>query len=347
MWYQANTIGFENGPKGIDESNDALQIAQFYKTEHAAVKITDSYIKENFIEYINGLDQPSADGLNTYLVSKYTSKGVTVALSGLGGDELFVGYYGFMQFIDRKPRFPFNLLSPLVRNEFLKNTFSEKMYHVLFEELSKKDDFLNYIFILQRNHERFNSNLLSDVNLKSTHEVTADLISKNYSLPKHPLNRIKNLYITQFMSNMLLRDSDAVAMKSSLEVRFPLIDKRIVEFALRIPPSYQTLGSNTLGARTYDKDGLKRILKDAFIKDLPPSLLNRSKKGFQLPTVNWMNGPLKGFLEDSFSNPSEIFDKNEIMKTYKYWKSNQSEWKKVWSVFILDMWYKEVYKKQN
>ncbi|MBK8563727.1 MAG: hypothetical protein IPN76_10395 [Saprospiraceae bacterium] len=144
------------------------------------------------------------------------------------------------------------------------------------------------------------------------------------------------------MSNMLLRDSDAVAMKSSLEARFPLIDRRIVEFSLQIPFEYQIQDSTSLGGRNYSKNGLKRILRVR---------LSTNYHQIYSITINVFNcnqylvkKPLAGLLENTFNQPSEIFEPKEITKHYNQWRKDNSHWKKVWSIFILDQWYKNVFK---
>lgn len=89
---QINTfsVGFENDDR--DETNDAKTTAEYYQTTHTQLSLSPNQIALHIDDYIKDLDQPSIDGFNTWLVSKATSKHVTVALSGLGGDEVFSGY---------------------------------------------------------------------------------------------------------------------------------------------------------------------------------------------------------------------------------------------------------------
>jgi asparagine synthase (glutamine-hydrolysing) len=339
------TIGFEHSNNDIDEREDAAVIARHFDTRHESIRIENAYIRDNFQDFIVGLDQPSADGLNTYLVSKYAAKYVTVALSGLGGDELFIGYHGFFQFLRRKNRYPWFPFQNSINTPILGKMLPDKIYYRLYREFAQSDDILQYVFTLQRNFEYFNEDLLAEkFRLHRVNCMTKKVIEENYRFSGVPLIKIKQLYTNQYMGNMLLRDSDAVAMKNSLEVRFPLIDKRLVEFVYTLPQEYLIQNINLPGGRNYQLDGWKRVLRDAFKEDLPDRILNRNKRGFQLPTIHWLKGPLKEFLEDSTLNPSYFFNLSAVKKSYNRWLKNPDKWKEIWSIFILDRWYKSMMK---
>jgi len=336
------TIGFDVPNLTIDETDDAQVFADFFQTDHQSIKISDQFIRDNFIDYVSGLDQPSADGLNTYLVSKYTRSAVTVALSGLGPDELFCGYTGFLSFLNRSS-FPLQILgSRLLDTTLSKYTIPEKIFSKLYEKVNRKDDVMAYILLLQRNNELFNYQVLAkEFRQFSNYGITKDVIVENYALSNIPINKIRQLYVTQFMVNMLLRDSDAVAMKNSLEVRFPLIDYRLVEYAYKIPMSHLVKNPSTaIASRNYGHGDVKQIIRDAFLQDLPAELFTREKRGFQIPTSHWMQNPLRELIEESIQNPCTLFDKMAVKKAYKTWQNGMGSWKKIWSIFMFDIWYK-------
>jgi asparagine synthase (glutamine-hydrolysing) len=342
------TIGFEHSNNDIDEREDAAIIARHFDTRHESIRIENAYIRDNFQDFIVGLDQPSADGLNTYLVSKYAAKYVTVALSGLGGDELFIGYHGFLQFLRRKTRYPWFPFQNSINTPILGKMLPDKIYYRLYREFAQSDDVQQYVFTLQRNFEYFNEDLLDEkFRLHRVNCMTKKVIEENYRFSGVPLIKIKQLYTNQYMGNMLLRDSDAVAMKNSLEVRFPLIDKRLVEFVYTLPQEYLIQDLKHKGGRNYRKDGWKRILRDAFCQELPMEILDRNKKGFQLPTNVWLNGVLKDVLQDTIHHPSDLFNAKEVRKSFHEWKKNNFRWKEIWSIFILDRWIKDVYSTIN
>jgi len=341
---QINTynIGFDIKNLHIDESEDSQLVASYFGTNHHAIKVDNATINEIFDNFISGLDRPSVDGLNTYLVSKYAKQDVTVALSGLGADELFCGYVGFKQFLARKRGFSRDILGSLFDFPLIKNLLPERIY----KEFGNKDDILFYMNLMKKESDDFTRSILSkDFGFKNHSEIVKSTISRNYYFNASPINKVRQLYISQFMTNMLLRDSDVLAMAHSLEVRFPFIDNRLVEFAFQIPQSYliKDIYSNAK-SRSYSKDQLKRVLIDSFKANLPKELLERSKRGFQLPTEFWMRNALMERIESFVQNPSFIFDSSMVRKTFHLWKNKQISSNKMWGLLILDSWFKSISK---
>lgn len=337
------SVGFDLPNLSIDETDDAQCMAEYFHTKHHSIKVNDQFIQDNFIDYVSGLDQPSADGLNTYLVSKFAKDRVTVALSGLGADEIFCGYNGFFSFLNKESGINLPcLLQNMLSMDWVRSVIPEKIYTKLYEKLNAADDVFNYLFLLQRTNEFFNTSILNaDYKKYGAYSFSRDMIVDNYEFSNIPVNKIRQLYTNLFMTNMLLRDSDAVAMKNSLEVRFPLIDYRLVEYAYAIPVDYLINKDRpNTNSRSYDKGNVKRVLRDAFLRELPDVLLKRAKRGFQVPITHWMNNPLRDMIEECIQTPSFIFDAKIIKKTYQDWKQGSVNWKKIWSFFMLDIWYK-------
>lgn len=337
------TIGFEEKNQSIDERSMAKIIADYYQTDHYSYSVKNSQIKALFPKFIEGLDQPSSDGFNTFLVSKFASREVTVTLSGLGGDELFVGYSGFIDFINRKPQFPFKLISWLGANPLIE-LLPNKIFSAIYEEWAAKDDIYYYLWKKQRNNTNFHRYLNSNLGISKKFNIKVhQIISNNYQLPEASLLKVQLLYANQFMGNMLLRDSDAVAMISSLEVRFPIIDKRIAEFAFSMPAEYLLPDNMNSSNRNYMHSNWKKLLVAAFKNDLPREVLNQEKRGFQLPIVNWLQNGLRDIVSESIQNPSPVFDKKMVTILYKKWTKKPKNWKGIWTYLMLDSWYKFVY----
>lgn len=331
------TLGFEQKHGELDELVVSRKVAEYFKTSHHEVLINSNSAGDMFDDFISAIDQPSRDGLNSYIVSKYASKGIKVALSGLGGDELFVGYNGMFKYLESE-QFDFEIqdilkiYSPLSR-------ISHRLHNKLYSETSKLNFIQNYIVNLQPHLDLHSSRLFNfrlDSNL-----LTHQTISENYKFGNESMNRIRAVYLQLFMSNMLLRDSDSVAMMNSLEVRFPLIDIRLVEFALQMPNKFLIKDPRPGINRNYLKSGLKQMLFHAFEKDLPVHLYNQEKKGFQLPIYEWLRTAFKGKLEDTVFNPSELFNKRELVITYNHGDFSRDKTKELWSILILDQWLKK------
>ena len=153
------------------------------------------------------------------------------------------------------------------------------------------------------------------------------------------------------MGAQLLRDSDAVSMSHSLEVRFPLIDIRLVDFVYNLPDNYKIHHNLTVKELnqgyeqklTYKEGGVKKLLFDAFETDLPPNFNIRSKRGFKLPYDLWMRKePLLTQIIDSLLKlEGSITAKRSTPHLLNAWKTNQISWQQIWSLFILQLWMKQ------
>ena len=196
----------------------------------------------------------------------------------------------------------------------------------------------NYIVNLQ---PHLNTNLNAYFNLNADPNIeTNKIIDQNYTFAKEPFNKIRSAYIQLFMSNMLLRDGDATSMKHSIEVRFPLIDYRLVELALHMPQKFVIKNLLTASQRNYTQSGLKQMLYHAFEKELPSHLYNQSKRGFQLPIHHWFTTAYKERLEDTIFNPSSLFNKKVLIDSHNRGKFGKNKTKDMWGILILDQWLK-------
>jgi asparagine synthase (glutamine-hydrolysing) len=278
-------------------------------------------------------------------VSKAVSSNVKVALSGLGGDELFIGYNGYFRYLQNRRTPVLSFFDHIAEFHILKRILPFKVLNHLFSFRANNDNVLQYIFHLQKNVDLFTRRFLnSDLLDNNPYLLTAKMIRENYPLGTDRLNQIRLLYISQHMGNILLRDSDSVSMKHSLEVRFPLIDIRLTEQALKMPIEYLIADLKSCSERNYNTSGLKRMLLDAFKRELPPDSFNLSKKGFQVPMNNWLRTTFRPYMEDTINNPSDLFNKKEIKSIYQDGVYPDYDFKKLWSILVLDHWFKKIYK---
>lgn len=330
------SVGFDGDD--LSEEDDAKEAAVFYGTTHTQLQVSDKDVVPHIEQYIKALDQPSVDGLNTWLVSKVTAKHVTVALSGLGGDELFSGYsidrailhkqqYAWMSQIIHavKPiwnRAPKNINNRLQaysnwRNlpEFYK-TWGRVFNDAEIQELTRQKSY---------NQNQF---------------ATLDIGSR-YSL----LQRISYMHQRGFMMSRLLRDSDAVSMDHSIEVRFPIIDCRLVNLAFNLPDNWKIKHVKSTAKLTnyekensYEVNGVKHLLYQAFKNDLPPQFGSRPKRGFKMPIEKWMRNGLKHDIEQTLTNKDSYLDTKLLNKLNESWKSGNVNWSKIWAIYTLEKW---------
>lgn len=323
-----------------NEETDAQALAIHFGAEHHQLKLGIVETVNHLDKYFESLDQPSLDGLNTYLISKFASNEITVALSGLGGDELFLGYSWQRNLLlrhrsaNKLNQFVARVLNPSLLNSLLKvswvDTLSRLRTRFGFENLST--DYINLALSAQgglhNNYKLLSNSVQRASHLPDIHRsLTQTLKSPNQTVPF-----VEASYLTSksFMSSQLLRDMDAVSMAHSLEVRFPLIDHELFEFAVALPDNFkvQTLKKSREQEETYQTNTSKRILLDAMLPYLPDSFMSRKKNGFKVPFYSILNQmPTKELgsrIFDSKSTWKEWLDVKEIQTFYGQSKDSGS-----------------------
>jgi asparagine synthase (glutamine-hydrolysing) len=330
------SVGFDGDD--LSEEDDAREAAAFYGTTHTQLQVNDKDVVPYIEQYIKALDQPSVDGLNTWLVSKVTAKHVTVALSGLGGDELFSGYS-----IDRAILYkqPYAWISQIIY-----------LTKVIWNKAPKNISNLLLAYSNWRNLPEFYKSWGRLFNDKEINELTKRKSSKQNQFialdlgPRYSLlQRISYMHQRGFMMSRLLRDSDAVSMDHSIEVRFPLIDCRLVNLVFSIPDSWKVKNvkataklSNYEKQNSYEVNGVKHLLYQSYKKDLPPKFGSRSKRGFKMPIEIWMRNGLKYDIEQTLTNNASYLNSDILIKMNENWKSHKVGWSKVWAIYILEKW---------
>ena len=289
------TLGFtEFKGTSNDETILAELVAKKYGAEHETVWISQQDFEDKLEHFMSSMDQPTIDGLNTYLVSYVASQsGLKVALSGLGADEFFGGYPSFYQ-IPKIHKLGQMLAGVPLLNKatrqisapFLKHFISEKYAGILEYGTCWEDAYL-----LRRSARMpwmlgINEGL-DPLTIKDGLERLAEIYLKDTKLNDLGTytNIISYLESTRYMRNQLLRDSDWAGMSHSLEIRLPFLDWPLIEYL-----ACQRNQNNTL-----QKSDIFRVVQPF----LPSEILNRPKTGFGTPVNRWIN---KYFLTSSKSN---------------------------------------------
>ena len=320
----------------FSEAKYARIIAKKFNTNHTEIKLKpEDFINELPLS-LNALDHPSGDGPNTYIVSKVTkNSGITMALSGLGGDELFCGYDVFARM---KKLSKFNYLSSLPKHVKSSAFYVYKKINdgigaeKISELLSQKNfDFENvYPLTRQLITEDWLSNILQPEFIEDNVVKEFCISNKSAFDKNHIFSETSIAEINTYMQNVLLRDTDQMSMAVALEVRVPFLDYKLVEYVIGLTDNLKTPTTP------------KKLLIDSLGDLLPSEIVNRKKMGFTLPWKHWMKNELKQLCEDSIYSLScrEYFQKDAIQLIWKRFLSDDKSttWSRVWYLVVLELW---------
>jgi asparagine synthase (glutamine-hydrolysing) len=235
------TVMFDE--KAYSEETWAAEVAGAFGCDHHQVPLLASRAAEEMDKVVESLDQPSADAINTYFVSQAAREaGLAVTLSGLGGDEVFAGYTAFHAFGSLRrlghigSHVPSALLSGL-ESVLLGLGASPRISRVLSLASNGLEPEKTYQAIRCMFTRRQVEDLVKPSVLRGLNRADDDRVALGPPLPleKDPVNEYSRLELSCYLRNTLLRDTDVMSMRHSLEVRVPLLDHRLVETALLIP----------------------------------------------------------------------------------------------------------------
>ena len=345
-----NTVcmGFGGDVGGyLDERGYARLVAERYHTRHREYEVQPS--AEGLIETIvRAFDEPFADdsAIPSYYVCKIARENVTVALSGLGGDEVFAGYERYLGFalgnwFRRIPSlFREGMVRPIVESLPERAdghyTVNHMKRFLRYSALSPDERYLGYInrvkpgiredFFTEKGHfevlSSFSRNLLLGY-----------FNSGNVSGAADSLDRPMYCDIKAYLPEDILAVTDRMSMQHALEVRVPFLDHKFFEFCATIPPEMKM--------KRFNK---KHLMKKAVRDIVPPEVINHRKQGFVGPMTSWLKNELKPFVHDTLSennlrkhgllNPrtvqrvlNEHFSGREIHDTL------------IWSMVVFQSWY--------
>ena len=326
------SLGFDDA--GYSEADAAAANARYLGSDHHASVLTGERVASEIDTILSTLDQPTGDGINTYYVSQAArAGGVTVALSGLGADELFGGYPSFRN-VPRLSRWlpVWHVLPGFVREALLArwargDTRQRKLADTLRHGLRPAA-----LALLQRRvfAESTRCALLSAdaMTAYAPHPEETALADQLAGADLFSVTSAAEL--RGYMTDVLLRDSDVMSMSQSLELRVPFVDKPLVTWLARQPTTFKYTPARPKAALAY-------AVRDL----LPPDLLRRPKRGFTLPFSRWMRGPLQPFLEETFSAASVsrtgLFSADAVQTRWRGFLAGQdtAEWSRVWSLAML------------
>lgn len=320
-----NTFSVKFDEKGFDESVYAQQVADHIKSNHNIIECNYNEgleLIENFSTYF---DEPFADSsaIPQMLLSKYTRQKVTVALSGDGGDEFFMGYHRYNWMKKVKPlyaipgglrKFSAKILE-LAPNYRLK-TIAKGLQHPSLESL--------YVAIL------------TDINLNwidhTWEEAEFEESEYLYHNHKNLYERISDFDIKAYLNWDINTKVDRATMAYSLEARAPIMDHRVVEFANSLPVDYK-----------FDSTDQKKVLKQLLYKYVPKKIFDRPKAGFTMPFQEWFRNDLKEMVlselnRESLQNIPGIKVDETLAMINEHMEGTWNRYPQIWKLLVLKQW---------
>jgi asparagine synthase (glutamine-hydrolysing) len=334
-----------------DEAPLARAVAKACGTQHREIALDGDGMLGRLDEAIGALDQPTMDGINTYFVSWAAREvGLKVALSGLGGDELFAGYRTFENVprLERLIRTAWfapapvrRALAPILRGLIGNRASSDGARKVIDAWIAP--DALPHPYFFTRTlfpvaelprliEPRFRPSTVNadGVTLEPTWVGRLERMSDT-ARKLEPIAAISWLEMRSYMVNTLLRDTDSVSMGQSLEVRVPLLDTPLVEFVSTLPDAARQRPGTQ-----------KALLAEAIGDVLPKQVLAQRKRTFTLPWKEWLRGPLRARIERSFGELSPALVQhvhpNGVKGVWQDFIAGKTSWSRPWSLYVLNEW---------
>ena len=327
---QTFNVSFDEGE--FSEAKYAKQIAKKFNTQHHEIKLTPSDFLKQLPEALTAIDHPSGDGPNSYIVSKATKNaGITMALSGLGGDELFAGYEVFKRFYELENKWWLNMVpSKKIVGKLIasqkKSIQGDKTSEIL------ALDTINGYQAYPVNRKLFNQKDYNSLlkNKYNDSDFIYNIIQKIKTDKNHILSKVSLYEIETYMQNVLLRDADQMSMAVALEVRVPFLDYQLVEYVLSIKDEFKYPHTQ------------KKLLVDSLGDLLPSEIVNRPKMGFVLPWKEWLKNDLREFCEENIVQLSKhsFINREAILIIWNRFLNNDPKisWSRIWHLVVLNNW---------
>lgn len=346
---QSFTLTFPD--TAYDEGPLSRVVAQRAGTRHTEVPLQGQDMLARLDHAIAALDQPTMDGINSYFVSAAAREvGLKVALSGLGGDELFAGYRTFadtprlarLELLSRFfPGVIRRISSPLVNAVLARNHSADVARKA--SDAWRLPDALPHAYFFTRllfppselsrlAEARYRSSAVANdgVTLDPTWLAWLERAADQAEAAE-PVAGISWLEMRTYMASTLLRDTDAVSMARSLEVRVPFLDTPLVEFVCALPDAARIQPGISKG-----------LLRSALAGLIPVEILEQKKRTFTLPWEDWMRTSLRGRVESSLKELAPALagqlHSAGVRMVWDNFLQGRTSWSRPWSLYVLNEW---------
>ncbi|MGI9550959.1 MAG: asparagine synthase (glutamine-hydrolyzing) [Aurantibacter sp.] len=322
---KVKTFSVKFDDEGFDESIHAKKVADYLKTDHHIIECRYKEGMDLIDDFCYYYDEPFADSsaIPSMLLSKYTRQHVTVALSGDGGDESFLGYhrYNWLKYLDIIMKFPKPLRLLAAKTLKVAPHYRLKV--------------IGYVIKANTIEEAYSSVMFNpNTSWLKSQSHPSDLEEYKYLMHKHKniFEKASDFDVKTYLNWDINVKVDRATMAYSLEGRSPFLDFRVVDFANSLPTSFKFEGGNQ-----------KRILKDILYKHVPKEIFDRPKAGFTMPFKEWFRNDMKEFVLDKLSheNLKNIpgIDIDKVQNTIgQHMDGTWNHYSFIWKLLVLEQW---------
>ena len=342
-------VSFEEA--AYDESPQAEAVARALGTDHRRLTLSEEAFAAGLDDALGSLDQPTFDAINSYFVSRAVREaGLTVALAGTGGDELFGGYTSFADLPRAKrvlsatgwipPGWRRGVGSALVGLAAGRagGVPPQTRWGKLADLVAAEPRILDLYQVSSALFtERFKQALLAERAPQGTvvaglpRALASELAACVEGQPD--LHAISTMELALFLGERLLRDTDAASMAVSLEVRVPFVDHELVEAVARLPLE-----------RRFEPLRRKQLLRELGTAGIDPAVFDRPKAGFELPLAVWCRRRLHGRVSQTLLDPVACrrvgLEPERVKLLWRAFEENRPGiyWSRIWALFVLLTW---------
>jgi asparagine synthase (glutamine-hydrolysing) len=334
--HQPRTFSVGFAERDFDETRYAREIATRFESDHTEIRLPDADLLDQIPSALAAMDQPTGDGVNTYVVARAVrATGIKVALSGLGADELFGGYPSFARFgrgtrllreWARLPQRVRDVAATATRALGRGSVPADKLATIL-----QSDGSLAETYVVMR--QVWSRSQRADLRAADFQDPYAMLLKEGFAADgsTEALARVAYAEARTYMHDLLLRDADQMSMAHALEVRVPFLDHELARYVMGAPDSERR------------RNRVPKPLLVGSVDDLlPDSVVRRPKQGFALPFPVWMRGPLAALCGAHLQNLGERdFLAGDTIHAYwrKFLDHDPSvSWSRVWTLVALEAW---------
>ncbi|MEK7149450.1 MAG: asparagine synthase (glutamine-hydrolyzing) [Patescibacteria group bacterium] len=314
-----STLSIVFDEKEFSEKKYQEMVVKKINSNHKEIKITKNDFESGFDEIFEAMDQPTIDGVNTYFIAKAAKEaGVKTVLSGLGSDEIFMGYPSFKKavLLRKIQKLPGFLKFPLGIFSLFEGRLAKLNY-------LRKDTPLNFYLTIRGLFTPKEVAKILNISVAEVEDFIRDLeiqlLTFNFKLltSLHSADLLSYLELKFYLQNQLLKDTDFMSMRHSIEIRVPFLDHPLVEYLSSLPPEVK-LNSSIKNLKFKIKNLRPKPLLVSAVHDLlPREVWDRDKMGFTFPFQKWFT------------------EGHKNIKTQEQ-KSIKTHWARFWAKVVLN-----------